>query len=248
MKSTCVLEWAEASGPATPSIMPVPNLCGVFEILRSSAYAMKVVMVGPVPGIAPNTVPTRVPRIIAGKARFSSALLGRMSAKVSLALLPTAFMRFTLSRKSATPNRPIEIAVSSSPSLSSGRPKAKRKLPLLTSVPTTPHSRPKSVIATPLSGEPRDMVEPASKPSNMIEKISVGPNLKAICTNNGDAKIMTMIPTDAAKNEAIIVMPSATPPLPCLVIGYPSRQVTACGGCEGMLSKMAPMAPPYCEP
>ena len=37
MKSTCVFECAEASGPATPSIMPVPNLFGVFDTLRSSA-------------------------------------------------------------------------------------------------------------------------------------------------------------------------------------------------------------------
>ena len=63
------------------------------------------------------------------------------------------------------------------------------------------------------------MVAPASRPSSMIEKISVGPNLKAICTSSGDAKIITMMPNDAAKNDAIIVMPSAVPPLPCLVIG-----------------------------
>lgn len=30
---------------------------------------------------------------------------------------------------------------------------------------------------------------------------------------------MTMMPTDAAKNEQIMVMPSAVPPLPCLVSG-----------------------------
>lgn len=103
-------------------------------------------------------------------------------------------------------------------------------------------------MATPFSGEPRDMVAPASRPSSMIEKISVGPNLKATSTSRGEAKIMTMMPTEAAKNEQIIVMPSAVPPLPCLVSGYPSRHVTACGGCEGRLSRIAPMAPPYCEP
>ena len=59
-------------------------------------------------------------------------------------------------------------------------PKVKRIVPLFTSVPTTPHSSPKTVIATPLSGEPRAIVAPASRPSSMIEKISVGPNLKAI--------------------------------------------------------------------
>ncbi|MDT4826129.1 hypothetical protein FQZ97_594290 [compost metagenome] len=92
-------------------------------------------------------------------------------------------------------------------------------VPVFTSVPTTPHIRPNRVMATPLSGEPRDIVAPASSPSSMIEKISVGPNLNAISTSSGEAKIMTMIPTEAAKNEQIIVMPSAVPPLPCLVSG-----------------------------
>ncbi|MNI53325.1 hypothetical protein D3C73_1081510 [compost metagenome] len=92
-------------------------------------------------------------------------------------------------------------------------------VPVFTSVPTTPHIKPKSVIATPLRGEPRDIVAPANRPSSMIEKISVGPNLNATSTSNGEAKIMTMMPTDAAKNEQIIVMPSAVPPLPCLVNG-----------------------------
>ncbi|MCY1550678.1 hypothetical protein D9M68_869480 [compost metagenome] len=37
IKSTCVLECDDASGEATPAIMPVPNFSGVLEILRSSA-------------------------------------------------------------------------------------------------------------------------------------------------------------------------------------------------------------------
>ena len=53
----------------------------------------------------------------------------------------------------------------------------------------------------------------------MIENISAGPNLNAISTSSGEAKIITVMPNDAAKNDAIIVMPSAVPPLPCLVIG-----------------------------
>ena len=169
--------------------------------------------------MAPNSVPTAVPRTMGQKAVFSSCLLGRMSRRRSLAPLPMMVMRFTLIRKSATPNRPIEIATSSRPSDRSSRPNEKRMVPVFTSVPTTPHIRPNSVIATPLSGEPRDMVAPARRPSSMIEKISVGPNLNATSTSSGEAKIMTMMPTDAAKNEQIIVMPSAVPPLPCLVSG-----------------------------
>ena len=136
-----------------------------------------------------------------------------------LVLLVIAFILLTLSRKSAIPNKPIATATISRPSLKSGRSNAKRKVPLFTSVPTTPQSRPNKVIATPLSGEPRDIVEPASRPSSMMENSSAGPNLNAIVVSSGEAKIITMMPTDAAKNEQIIVMPSAVPPLPFLVIG-----------------------------
>ena len=124
-----------------------------------------------------------------------------------------------VARKSATPNRPIASATNSTLSVSSGMPKVKRAAPLLTSVPTMPISRPTTVIATPLSGEPRAIVAPASRPSSMIEKISAGPNLNAIWTSNGDANTITMMPNDAAKNDAIMVMPSAVPPFPCLVMG-----------------------------
>ena len=40
---------------------------------------MKVVIVGPVPGMAPNRVPIRVPRSIGMNACFSLRQLGRMS-------------------------------------------------------------------------------------------------------------------------------------------------------------------------
>src|SRR5262245_65380794 len=39
----------------------------------------------------------------------------------------------------------------------------------------------------------------------------------AMRTSNGDAKIIRTMPNDAAKKDEIIAMPSAVPPLPCLV-------------------------------
>ena len=83
-------------------------------------------MVGPVPGMAPNSVPTKVPRIMGQKASLSSSREGRMSRMLILALVVITLILFTFRMKSATPNRPIATATSSSPSLSSGRPKAKR--------------------------------------------------------------------------------------------------------------------------
>ncbi len=176
-------------------------------------------MVGPVPGIAPNRVPMRVPRTIGANDCLSSFQVGNMSRRRTFMPLPINCMRFTLRRKSATPKRPSASATSSTLSVSSTRPNVKRATPLFTSVPTMPISRPTTVIATPFSGEPRDIVPPAMSPSSMIENISPGPNLKAISTSSGEAKIITVMPKEAAKNEQIIVMPSARPPLPCLVIG-----------------------------
>ena len=43
-------------------------------------------MVGPVPGMAPNSVPTRVPRTIGRKACFISPWLGRMSRRRTFVL------------------------------------------------------------------------------------------------------------------------------------------------------------------
>ena len=37
MKSPCTEEWVEASGQTTPSIRPVPNISGCFEIFFSVA-------------------------------------------------------------------------------------------------------------------------------------------------------------------------------------------------------------------
>ena len=82
-------------------------------------------------------------------------------------------------------------------------------------------------MATPFIGGPLDIVPPAIRPSSMTEKISAGPNLKATSTSRGEAKIMVAMPNDAAKNDEIIVIPSAVAPRPCRVIGYPSRHVIA---------------------
>ena len=65
----------------------------------------------------------------------------------------------------------------------------------------------------------RRPLAPAISPSNITEKTSPGPNLNASFTRSGEKKIITRMPTDAAKNDASIVMPSAAPPRPCLVMG-----------------------------
>ena len=196
----------------------------------------------------PNSVPTSVPRSIGIADSFSSALLGSMSLNRTGGRMLICFIRLTWRRKSAMPNTPMAIEVISMPSASSGVPKSKRSMPVVMSVPTLPNSMPITVMAIPFTGDPRDMVAPTTSPRSMIENRSAGPNCNAARTRSGAANIITIIPTDDAKNEASMVRPSAMPPLPFWVSGKPSRQVTACGGWDGRLSRMAPIAPPYCEP
>src|SRR6516162_1095805 len=87
MKSPCTEECVEDSGQTTPSIRPVPNFSGCLEIFFSVAYATKEAIVGPVPGISEHRLPTMVPRHIGKKARFMSALVGRMSLMPTLVYL-----------------------------------------------------------------------------------------------------------------------------------------------------------------
>ena len=60
------------SGPATPSIAPRPNSSGCFETFFSTAYDMKVAIVGPAPGRMPTKKPSTVPRAIAQRLRSQS--------------------------------------------------------------------------------------------------------------------------------------------------------------------------------
>ena len=51
-----------ASGPATPSIAPLPNSSGCLESLRSIAYDRNVGISAPPAGSVPNGKPSAVPR------------------------------------------------------------------------------------------------------------------------------------------------------------------------------------------
>src|SRR5512136_1664911 len=69
----------EDSGPATPSITPVPNFSGCFETLFSTPYARKEAIVGPDPGMQQIPKPTRVPLMIAHRQDQISAMEGKRS-------------------------------------------------------------------------------------------------------------------------------------------------------------------------
>ena len=127
-------------------------------------------------------------------------------------------------------------------------PKVKRGMAVSISEPTQPSTMPNTVMATPLSGEPPLKVDPASRPNSITAQTSAGPNCSAARPRTGASSTISVIPHEAPTKDASMVMESATPPLPCLVSGKPSRQVTACGGWQGRLSRIEQIAPPYCAP
>ncbi len=185
-------------------------------------------MVGPVPGISAHRLPSSVPRIIGQNDSFKSAFDGNMSEMPTLAyLMSTVSVLLMLFMNSATPNMPSASAMISTPSNNSVMPKVKRGCPVSISDPTIPTNRPRTVIAMPLSGDPFASVEPASSPTSISEHTSAGPNSSAILTRNGARKIISVMPKEAPMKAAMMVMPSAVPPLPCFVSGNPSRHVTA---------------------
>jgi len=63
-----------ASGPATPSIAPLPNSSGCLVSLRSVAYERKVGISEPPAGMVPKGKPIAVARSHAGQERFLNAL------------------------------------------------------------------------------------------------------------------------------------------------------------------------------
>jgi len=62
-----------ASGPATPSMAPLPNSSGCFDSFFSAAYDRKVGISTPPAGIVPNGKPIAVARSHAGHERAQSS-------------------------------------------------------------------------------------------------------------------------------------------------------------------------------
>src|SRR5512135_1218350 len=78
--------WAPAlfadSGPATPSMIPVPNFSGYREHFFSTAYDAKDETRAPPPGRMPRKNPRKVPRTIGHLESFQSCLLGNKFVRV----------------------------------------------------------------------------------------------------------------------------------------------------------------------
>ena len=66
-----------ASGPATPSIAPLPKRSGSLAIRRSSVYDTNEAVTGPPPGTSPRKNPKKLPRIMGFQEAFQSAKVGQ---------------------------------------------------------------------------------------------------------------------------------------------------------------------------
>ncbi len=64
------------SGPATPSMAPLPNCSGCLDTFFSTVYDRNDATVGPAPGSMPTAKPTTVPRAIAQRLLTQSAAVG----------------------------------------------------------------------------------------------------------------------------------------------------------------------------
>jgi hypothetical protein len=154
-----------------------------------------------------------VPRKMGAAIRLKSSLLGNMLVTLLVNTSRCSFCSRLLIT-SAKPNTPIATATKPMPSESSGMPNAKRDTPLLTSVPTTPPSRPRQIMAMALISEPEASTTAPIMPSTMSEKYSAGPNLNATSASGTAKAASSKVPTQPATKEPSAAVVSATPPRP----------------------------------
>ena len=123
-----------------------------------------------------------------------------------------------LRRISPRPKTPMLSATKFSPSAISGMSKVKRWVPVSTSLPTSPSSRPSTIMVKALSSEPLASATEATRPSTISEKYSAGPNWSATSASGGAASTSRTVATVPAKKEPSAAVASAGPARPCLAI------------------------------
>ena len=74
-------------------------------------------------------------------------------------------------------------------------------MPVLTSVPTMPSSRPITTMASDFTMSPCASTAAATRPISISEKYSGAPNFSAISASGGPHSAISSVPTVPAKNE-----------------------------------------------
>ena len=116
-----------ASGPATPSTAPLPNLPGSLEIFRSTTYEANVDSTAAGPGTSPSRKPITEPRTAAGAACRDSCPLGRSSLSRGALTGSGRRRRPTIVSASATPKTPMTRAMKLKPSARASDPRVNLK-------------------------------------------------------------------------------------------------------------------------
>jgi hypothetical protein len=111
-----------------------------------------------------------------------------------------------------------------------------------------PSSRPSTTIARALTIEPCASATDVTRPRNISEKYSAGPNFSAMPVSGGARTARKSVATVPAKNEPSAAAASAWPACPWRAIWYPSIAVTADEDSPGRLTRIAVVEPPYCAP
>ena len=87
-------------------------------------------------------------------------------------------------------------------------------MPELTSVPTSPSTRPTTTMASACSSEPLASTIEATRPSTISEKYSAGPNRSATSAKGGANSATSSVAAVPAMNEPMAAVASARPALP----------------------------------
>ena len=125
----------------------------------------------------------------------------------------------------------------------------KRGVPVSTSVPTRPSSRPSTIMVNALSSEPEASATEATRPSTMSEKYSAGPNSSATLAKGGANKRQDHGGDGAGEERA---QGGGRQRLAGAAVAWPSgsrrsrsppRRIS-----PGRLIRIAVVEPPYCAP
>ena len=187
-----------ASDAHTPSMIPVPNFSGVFEILFAVFHEMSDAIMAPAPGTAPTAVPITDERSIVGTRPFVS-LHVRYDPEILAAFLGATSPDDSTSLKtSEMANRPI-IAQDVQPHHEEQKAEDHADEPL--------HQALAHQVAR--DGEAEDPEAKYSAGPKVSEKLALGAN----------ATMRTSVPNTPPTVDETIETPSALPACPFLHMG-----------------------------
>ena len=98
------------------------------------------------------------------------------------------------------------------------KPKLKRAMPELTSVPTMPINSPRATIPSDFTMSPCASTAAVTRPISMSEKYSAAPNSSATSASGGPNSAIISVHTVPAKNEPMAAIARAGPARPCFAI------------------------------